>query len=438
MENENHKRPGSELQNHQTELESTEERYRALFDVAPVGYFVFDSNGRVVRANGNAAALLGVGQSKLIGRPFVVFLVPEHHTRFFTYLASVFESKKEQLQKRFRLVARDRKEHWVTFQSRFDGTDKELPVCYAAAFDSTEEIQTRRRMEESEQRYRLIVESINDAVYLSEIDRSGRPGRFVAVNGQAVRTLGYAEEELLTLNAMQINAPESRQRIPEIAQDLRKNGRGVYELSHQRKDGSCFPVEVSARIVVLDGETRILSVARDITERTEAQRRISHLREVLRTITHADRVLLREEDPHRIITETAQVLVNSGGYGKVWITLRGEDGSVIDAAQAGIGNEYQEFRELLSTGWLPACVHDANAEPEPIHVVTDRDTVCSSCPLRNSYGDGLPAAVTLHNDGHRIGHMVATLQDDSETKPQQVQLLGEFADNLGHALSRHT
>ena len=206
----------------------------ALFDRAPVGYFILDRNGRIERANAKAASLVGVHQERLVGRPFVVFLVPESHAPFVTYLSDVFSAAGKQRQRRFRLVTRDRAEKWLTLASRAEEEPVDKPVCYVAAFDATDEVQTRRKLETSEHRYRLIVESMNDAVYLASIDPAGRPGRFVAVNRRAMESLGYSEEELLALGASDINAPASRKLIPEFAQQLRRDGRAVHEFTHRR------------------------------------------------------------------------------------------------------------------------------------------------------------------------------------------------------------
>ena len=80
-----------ELQTHQVELDlqlgqmeaneqelgQERDRYKALFDFAPVGYFAVGLDGRVIETNLAGAELLGVARDNLIGHTVSSFLVPE-------------------------------------------------------------------------------------------------------------------------------------------------------------------------------------------------------------------------------------------------------------------------------------------------------------------------------------------------------------------------
>ena len=99
--------------------------------------------------------------------------------------------------------------------------------------------------------------------------------RFLFVNDGAVRQLGYTREELLRLTPLDI-APKLddatlRARLDEIR---RSGGRSKNPLTtHRRKDGSEFPVEVNVRFLAPENEPpRFIAIARDITERRQAER----------------------------------------------------------------------------------------------------------------------------------------------------------------------
>jgi len=122
----------------------------------------------------------------------------------------------------------------------------------------------------SEERYRLLLQNANDAVYVHEISPSA-PGRFLEVNDQACRMLGYTREEFLQMNVPDIDVPEQSERLPGIQRQLFESGHTIFCTRHLAKDGRCVPVEISARLFDIHGKPTILSVVRDITERTQVQ-----------------------------------------------------------------------------------------------------------------------------------------------------------------------
>ncbi|WP_161880330.1 sensor histidine kinase [Deinococcus alpinitundrae] len=63
-----------ELQRSNSELEQARDRYRRLYDLAPVGYFSLDPGGHITEVNAAGRALLGLGREQLLGRRFLLFV----------------------------------------------------------------------------------------------------------------------------------------------------------------------------------------------------------------------------------------------------------------------------------------------------------------------------------------------------------------------------
>ena len=59
-------------------LRESEERYRQLYDEAPVGYHEIDSEGRIVNINRTECEMLGYSREEMIGRPIFDFVAPEN------------------------------------------------------------------------------------------------------------------------------------------------------------------------------------------------------------------------------------------------------------------------------------------------------------------------------------------------------------------------
>ncbi len=127
--------------------------------------------------------------------------------------------------------------------------------------------------------YRLAVEHAMDGFFIHGID-----GRFVEVNVQACRSLGYSREECLALSIGDVSANFDPAGVQAVLEQVRAGGTVTLEDVHMRKDGSTFPVEV--RVGVLEGgETPLLvSLARDITERKQAEAALHASESMLRNV----------------------------------------------------------------------------------------------------------------------------------------------------------
>ena len=66
----------SERKRMETALRDSEERFRRLYDEAPVGYYEIDEGGTITRINQTGCEMLGYGRDELLGRS-IADLVPE-------------------------------------------------------------------------------------------------------------------------------------------------------------------------------------------------------------------------------------------------------------------------------------------------------------------------------------------------------------------------
>jgi PAS domain S-box-containing protein len=85
-----------ELRTAQLASEASRQRYADLYDFAPVGYFTFDRDGLVLEANLTGAGQLNRERSRIIKRPFIVFLPPEDRTPFGQYVLRLFDHKRKE------------------------------------------------------------------------------------------------------------------------------------------------------------------------------------------------------------------------------------------------------------------------------------------------------------------------------------------------------
>lgn len=128
-------------------------------------------------------------------------------------------------------------------------------------FGTTLDITERKESELALERYRLLAEHARDIILFVRPD-----GTIVDANAAASQAYGYTREQLTSSTLKDLHAPEARDAF-EAHLEAGFQGGTVFETVHCRHDGSSFAVEVSAYSTEVNGETILLSVIRDVSER---------------------------------------------------------------------------------------------------------------------------------------------------------------------------
>ena len=143
--------------------------------------------------------------------------------------------------------------------------------------------QAELALRESEQRFRTIFDSVNDAILVYDIVTGGA----LDVNETAAVMFGYTHEEFLHLRVEDRSSGES----PYTQQDLlawmkktAEEGPQLFEWRAKHKDGRLFWIEVHMRRTVINGQDRILVVARNITERKRTEDELHRMNAFLNSI----------------------------------------------------------------------------------------------------------------------------------------------------------
>ncbi len=159
---------------------------------------------------------------------------------------------------------------------------------------------TERKQREAE--YEALINGMNEIVLVIDFQ-----GQFVGANKTAIEKLGYSRKQLLSIGPKAIDVGRDPERIESLIKSAKEEGGvRVFETIYETKNGQQIPVEISGTVVPHQGQPRIISVARDITERKEMEQELRKSYEELTQSLREKETLLQEV--HHRVKNNMQVL----------------------------------------------------------------------------------------------------------------------------------
>ncbi|MCB0195441.1 MAG: PAS domain S-box protein [Anaerolineae bacterium] len=130
----------------------------------------------------------------------------------------------------------------------------------------TELEQTEQALRESEAKYRALINGMRDTVWVINFE-----GKFIDTNSAAAEILGYSREELLTMGPTDIDTGLDANAIQQLIREMPLDKLQIFETVHTTKSGRQIPVEIQSCLIKYQEDRMILSIARDITDRKQAE-----------------------------------------------------------------------------------------------------------------------------------------------------------------------
>ncbi|MCG6916050.1 MAG: PAS domain S-box protein [Deltaproteobacteria bacterium] len=274
------------------------------------------------------------------------------------------------------------------------------------------------RIQESENRYRTLFESAGDAIFIVEAEGK-EPGRIVDANPAAAEMHGYTLEELLELNLVKdLDAPNAAKEAPDRIEHILKGEWIKAEIDHLKKDGSIFPVEISAGLLEYMNRKYILAVDRDISERKKMENLILQTK-------------IEWEDTFDTITDM--------------ITIHDKEFNIIRANKAAQEILGLPFLETTRAVKCYAYYHGKDSPPRDCQSCTCLNTGQPTSfetfePHLNKYLE-VRAMPRFDNNNEIIG-IIHVIRDITERKKveeilqraEQMKMVGEWATGLVHEI----
>ncbi|MDP1832279.1 MAG: PAS domain S-box protein [Geothrix sp.] len=283
-------------------------------------------------------------------------------------------------------------------------------------------------------RFEQLMHQANDTILLWDDQ-----GRLVDANAQAEAYYGYSQEELRGKRLEDLRAPAALAELPAHWREAQEQGRQTFETLHRRKDGSVFPVEVSARRVELEGEFFVLSLVRDITERRAQEAQLQRMNRLYAALSQVNQGVVWSRDEADLLARIPRVLVDFGGFALAWIGRPDPETRIVQvlgrAGQAADLLDRVVVRSDETPGGLglvgralrtghPCLMEDARGTPDALPWQEELDQA----------GLTSMAAFPLHRGGGIWGVLAVYARETGYFGDQEMALLAEAAMDVSFAL----
>ncbi len=305
-----------ELRNRITDYENKEieteiKKYKVIVESAHDSIFYKDLESRYVIANSEKLKSFGMTHEEVIGKTDLELMPNKAEAKKIIEAdREVFRTGKPNLITKH-MTNGNGTEYWFeAIKVPHYNKQGNLVGLIGIARDITKRKQAEIALQKSEEKYRNLVEQMNEGI--ATVDENEN---FILINNAAARIFGYTKDEILKKNLKELTTEKEFQRILEQT-NIRKTGKSSrYEINIIRKDGDSRILYVNASPII-DKKGRhkgAYGIFADITKRKQAEIALSQSEEKFRVLVENMSDFVFQIDPElRVIAlnKAAKAFIN--------------------------------------------------------------------------------------------------------------------------------
>ena len=248
-------------------LRESEEKYRTILEDIEEGYFETNLVGNLTFINDAACRHLGYTREELIGMNNRQYVDEENAKKVFEAFNQIYRTGEPGRIFDYELTRKDGSKRQVEMSASLRKDSSAKPIGFRGVTrDITERKQAEEALRQSEERYRTILENMQEVYY--EIDLAGN---FIFLNEAFYEHLGYTKEEMIGKKSRQYQDETSARELQEAYNRLYRTGEPIRAVEAEwiSKDGAKRTYEMSASLI-RDSEGKPIGfrgISRDVTER---------------------------------------------------------------------------------------------------------------------------------------------------------------------------
>ena len=263
-------------------LRRSEEKYRTILKNIEDGYYEVDLAGNFTFLNDSMCRIWGYPIEELMGMNNRQYTDQETTKKVYQTYNRVYRTGEPGRVFDYEIIRKDKTKKYVEVSISLQKDSSGKPIGFSGIIrDITEHKKAEEALRQSEEKYRNILESIQDGYFESDL-----AGNLTFVNDVVCRNLGYTREESIGMNYRQYTDEGNAKKLYQLYSELYRTGQPIkpFEAGYVRKDGGKLAAEISVSLI-RDSKGKPIGfrgISRGITERKKAEEEKLSLQEQLR------------------------------------------------------------------------------------------------------------------------------------------------------------
>jgi PAS domain S-box-containing protein len=394
-------------------LRQSEEKYRSILESITEGYYEVDLSGNFTFFNDSVCQLLGYTRQELMGMNNRQYSDPENAKKLYQAFHRVYITQESTRGFDWKVIKKGGEVRAVEASVSLIKDSKGQPTGFRGIVqDITERKRAEEALQESEKKYRSVIENIQDVFY-----RSDSRGCLIMGSPSGAEMFGYDTIDEMIGMPLDSFWPDSKNR-ERLLEKIRTTGSVKdFEAILKRKDGTTFNASLTTHFYCDDCGNFLGTegIIRDITERTKAERELANTKILLQSAFEQTPV------PMALVSAPGGVFLN---VNRACVEVLGfeDEGNPIGQSLIGFNRSWQildaEGRQVPWTEMPLALAFQGMTTQNRQFCVLRKDgkrrwIIVSAAPIYNEIGERI-AAFQVFPDITELKQAVEALRESEE------------------------
>jgi PAS domain S-box-containing protein len=310
-------------------LREAEEKLRVMFESTSEGIVITDLQGKIAGVNEAILRMSGFTREEIIGQDGFGLIPRENGKNIIEQGAKALESGNGTEKMSQEIIPTSGRPYDADLSIGVLRDNSGVPTGFVAIVrDVTGQKRMEQAMRESEERYRVLVDHMEEGYIVF------RGGRIRFANRRFAEVMGIPVEKLIGENFWRFLAPESQQQARQTYETLKVGGKAphIQEYVYLTEDRRRIPVEVSMSEITYEGKPSYAVVLRDVTERKRAEEALRKSEEQYRLLADNVADVIWTMDINLQFTYISPSVTRQRGYSVEEAMALGMEGSLTPAS----------------------------------------------------------------------------------------------------------